>query len=81
VSKEEILTVEVWDDDPLEPDDLLGIVEIGVAKQVVEAPQCTIEKIFVLKDVPKDTKTKENKRCTVTMKVQWVPFDFEEEEE
>jgi len=81
VAKEEILTVEVWDDDTLEPDDLLGIAEVDVAKEVAEAPQCTVEKIFVLKDVPKDTKTKEQKRCTVTMKVQWVPFDFEEEQE
>jgi hypothetical protein len=80
VTQEEILMLELWDDDPLDPDDLLGILEIDVAKEVAEAPQCTIEKIFVLKDVPKDTKTKENKRATVTLKVQWVPFDFEEEE-
>ena len=80
VLKEEILTVEIWDDDPLDPDDELGIVEIDIAKQVAEAPQCTIEKIFVLKEVPKDTKTKEQKRSTVTLKVQWVPFDFDEED-
>ena len=72
--------MEIWDDDPLDPDDELGIVEIDIAKQVAEAPQCTIEKIFVLKEVPKDTKTKEQKRSTVTLKVQWVPFDFDEEE-
>ncbi len=77
---EEILTVEIWDDDPLDPDDELGVLEIDIAKQVVDAPQSTIEKIFVLKDVPKDTKTKEIKRSTVTIKVQWVPFDFDEQE-
>jgi hypothetical protein len=31
VTQEEILMLELWDDDPLDPDDLLGILEIDVA--------------------------------------------------
>ena len=73
-----MLTIEVWDDDPVDPDDFLGLVEIKIANEVVPAPQSTIEKIFFLKEVPKDTKTKEEKKATITVKIQWVPFDFEE---
>ena len=36
--------------------------------------------MFFLKEVPKDVKTKEEKRATITLKVQWVPFDFDPEE-
>ena len=78
ISIDEVLTIEVWDDDPIDPDDFLGLVEIKIADEVVSAPESTIEKIFFLKEVPKDTKTKEEKKATVTVKIQWVPFDFED---
>lgn len=78
ISIDEVLTIEVWDDDPIDPDDFLGLVEIKIAEEVVPAKDSTIEKIFFLKEVPKDTKTKEEKKSTITVKIQWVPFDFEE---
>ena len=78
ISIDEVLTIEVWDDDPVDPDDFLGLIEVKIANEVVPAPECTIEKIFYLKEVPKDTKTHEEKKSTITVKIQWVPFDFEE---
>lgn len=75
-----MLRISLWDDDPLDPDDELGIVEVSIADEVANVPSCTIEKVFYLKDVPKDTKTKEDKRASVTLKVQWVPFDFKPDE-
>lgn len=78
VSIDEVLEVEVWDDDPIDPDDFLGMIEIKIANEIAPAKNSTIEKIFYLQDVPPDTKTKEQKRASITLKVQWVPFDFEE---
>lgn len=78
VPPEAVLEVELWDDDPLDPDDKLGIVEIDVKSEVIPAPHCTIEKIFFLKDVPKDDITHEIKKASVRMRIQWVPFDFQE---
>ena len=78
ISIDEVLTIEVRDDYPIDPDDFLGLVEIKIAEEVVPAKDSTIEKIFFLKEVPKDTKTKEEKKSTITVKIQWVPFDFEE---
>lgn len=80
VSPEEVLKIEVWDDDPIDPDDFLGLLEIKIADEVVPAKNSTIEKIFILQDVPKDTKTKEQKKASITLKAQWVPFDFDEHE-
>lgn len=79
VSPKSVLEVEFWDDDPLDPDDKLGIVEIDIQGQVIPAKDCTIEKIFFLKDVPKDDISKEIKKASVRMKIQWVPFDFHED--
>ena len=76
VSPKELLEVEFWDDDPLDPDDKLGILEIDIARDVIPAKNCTIEKIFFLKDVPKDEITKEEKKASARLKIQWVPFDF-----
>ena len=80
VSIGELVRIKVWDDDPVDPDDFLGLVEISIRDELANIDGCTIEKIFYLKDVPKDTKTKEEKRANVTLKVQWVPFDFEYDE-
>lgn len=71
--------MELWDDDPLDPDDKLGIVEIDIARDVIPAARCTIEKIFYLKDVPKDAISKEQKKASVRLKIQWVPFDFHDQ--
>lgn len=79
VSIDDVLQIEIWDDDPVDPDDFLGILEIKIADEIVPARNCTIEKLFYLKDVPKDSKTKEVKKANVTIKAQWVPFDFNEE--
>ena len=73
-----MLQIKVWDDDPIDPDDFLGLVEIKISDEVATAKNSTIEKIFFLKDVPADTKTKEQKKASITLRVQWVPFDFEE---
>lgn len=75
----EILRIKLWDDDPIDPDDFLGMVEISIKEEVAPARNSTIERIFYLKDVPKDTKTHEEKRASIRLKVQWVPFDFDPE--
>ena len=42
---EDVLRVEVWDDDPVDFDDKLGIVEISIKEEVAPAPNSTIEKV------------------------------------
>lgn len=80
MSIDEVVRIKIWDDDPVDPDDFLGLVEISIKNELANVNGCTIEKTFYLKEVPKDTKTKEEKRANVTLKVQWVPFDFERDE-
>lgn len=43
------------------------------------APESTIERVFFLKEVPADVKSGDVKKASLTLKVQWVPFDFEPE--
>ena len=48
VPVEDVLRLEVWDDDPVDFDDKLGIVEISIKDEVAPAPNSTIEKVCPL---------------------------------
>ena len=50
VPKKELLRVEVFDNDPIDPDDSLGIVEIDIEQEVATAPRCTVNKRFFLQE-------------------------------
>ena len=48
----DVLRIEVWDDDPVDFDDKLGIVEISIKDEVAPANNSTIEKVCPCPPLP-----------------------------
>ncbi|KAK9808833.1 hypothetical protein WJX72_004641 [[Myrmecia] bisecta] len=70
------LTLEVFDNDAFGEDEYLGMAEIEISSEVAASPTSKVLKTWWLEEVPADSKTKIKPPASVTLEVQWVPFDF-----
>lgn len=63
------------DNDTLGEDDMLGLVEIDIAKEVASSPNGEVLKTWYLEEIKH--KGPEPPPASVTMHLQWVPFDID----
>lgn len=75
VPVDEVLECKVFDNDTLSEDDMLGLVEIDIAKEVATSPNGEVLKTWYLKEI--QHKGAEPPPSSITMHLQWVPFDIE----
>lgn len=71
----EVLECKVFDNDTLGEDDMLGLVEIDIAKEVASSPNGEVLKTWYLEEL-KSKKADPPPAC-ITMHIQWVPFDID----
>ena len=72
----EILECKVFDNDTLSEDDMLGMVEIDVSKEIAGSPNGEVLKTWFLEELKVSSK-KEAPPSSITMHLQWVPFDID----
>lgn len=75
VPVQEILECKVFDNDTLSEDDMLGIVEVDIAKEVAGSPNGEVLKTWYLQEL--QYKGAEPPPSCITMHIQWVPFDID----
>lgn len=71
----EVLECKLMDNDTLGEDDMLGLVEIDIAKEVASSPNGEVLKTWYLEEIKH--KGPEPPPASVTMHLQWVPFDID----
>lgn len=77
VPKDEKLKVQVFDEDFLTRDELLGSFVVDLHKEVASMPGGDVTKSWELGNVAKEWsfyKQSAEKRPTLTMRLQWIPF-------
>jgi len=75
VPVQEILECKIFDNDTLSEDDMLGIVEVDIAKEVAASPNGEVLKTWYLQEL--QYKGAEPPPSCITMHIQWVPFDID----
>lgn len=72
----DVLQCKVFDNDTLSEDDMLGMVEIDIATKVAGSPNGEVLKTWYLEELKVSSK-KEAPPSSITMHIQWVPFDID----
>lgn len=71
----EVLECKLMDNDTLSEDDMLGLAEIDIAKEVASSPNGEVLKTWYLEELK--YKGAEPPPSSITMHIQWVPFDID----
>mmetsp|Transcript_6528 Transcript_6528/g.12956 ORF Transcript_6528/g.12956 Transcript_6528/m.12956 type:complete len:95 (+) Transcript_6528:1-285(+) len=73
IKRQSVLSVKVFDYDKFSKDDLLGSVKIPL-DDIAHASMGDITKSWTIDPVPEYALPDRTKPCTLTMRLQWVPF-------
>lgn len=73
IKRQSVLSVKVFDYDKFSKDDLLGSVKIPL-DDIAHASMGDITKSWTIDPVPEYAVPDRTKPCTLTMRLQWVPF-------
>ena len=72
----EILECKVFDNDTLSEDEMLGIVEVDIGRQVASIPNGEVLRTYYLQEL-RYKGSGEPPPSSITLHIQWVPFDID----
>lgn len=76
VAADDTLELTIWDSGLL-GGTCLGMVEVDIAREVAGADTQPVLRTWFLEEVPPDAGTGQVPPASVTLQIQWVPYDFD----